>query len=155
MAEGPGESRVFRGRYHHTIDAKGRLSIPARFREDLERRGTETLMLTEGDHCIWAYPLDEWERFEERLRQQPQLSVEMRTFLRTTVGSARECPVDRAGRTLVPPELREFAGLVRDVVLVGALTRFEIWSRERWSDYYQRSRGGFDQMAQKLSELGL
>jgi MraZ protein len=145
---------VFRGRYQHTIDPKGRLSIPARFREELAERGVDTLVLTEGDHCIWAYPLDEWERLEEKLRQQPQLSAEMRSFLRRTVGSAKDCPVDRVGRTLVPPELREMAGLRKDVVISGALGKFEIWSRERWEDY-RLQLGSFDQMASKLAELGL
>lgn len=146
---------MFRGRYSHAIDPKGRLSIPARYREELLERGADTLVLTEGDHCIVAYPMDEWERFEERLRQQPQLSPEMRHYLRVTVGSAKECPVDRAGRTLVPPELRDFAGLQKDVVIVGALTKFELWSRDRWTDYYQRLRGSFEEDARKLSELGL
>jgi MraZ protein len=146
---------VFRGRYHHTIDPKGRLSIPAKYREELVERGTDTLVLIEGDRCIWAYPMDEWERFEEKLRQQPQLSVEMRNFLRATVASAKECPVDRAGRTLVPPELREFAGLQKDAVIQGALTRFEIWGHERWAEHHAPLRGNFDQMAQKLADLGL
>jgi MraZ protein len=146
---------VFRGRYHHTIDPKGRLSIPARFREELTERATDTLVLTEGDHCIVAYPLDEWERFEEKLRQHPQQSPEMRDFLRVSVGSAKDCPVDKAGRTLVPPELREFAALHKDVVITGALNKFEIWNRERWADHYQRARVSFDDNARKLSELGL
>jgi MraZ protein len=146
---------VFRGRYEHTIDAKGRLSIPARYREDLSSRGVDTLVLTEGDHCIWAFPLDEWERLEEKLRHQPQLSPEMRHFVRVTVASAKECPLDRAGRTLVPPELREFADLRKEVLIAGALTRFEIWSRERWDDHYQTLRVGFDDTARKLSELGV
>jgi MraZ protein len=146
---------VFRGRYTHTIDPKGRLSIPARYREELATRGTDTLVLTEGDHCVFAYPLDEWERWEERLRQQPQQSPEMRAYLRVAVASAKDCPVDKAGRTLVPPELREFAGLHKDVVIVGALTKFEIWNRERWNDQYQRARVSFDDNARKLSELGL
>jgi MraZ protein len=146
---------VFRGRYPHTIDPKGRLSIPARFREELAGRGTETLVLTEGDHCIVAYPMDEWERFEEKLRQQPQLAPEMRNFLRIAVASAKDCPVDRAGRTLVPPEHREFAGLSKDVMIVGALNKFEIWNRERWNDHYQRARVAFDENARKLSEFGL
>jgi MraZ protein len=71
------------------------------------------------------------------------------------VASARECPVDRAGRTLVPPELREFGGLTKDVTIAGALGRFEIWSRERWMGHYQTLRGGFDAFASKVSELGL
>jgi len=146
---------VFRGRYPHTIDGKGRLSIPAKFRDELGAREIETLVLTEGDHCIVAYPMDEWERFEEKLRQQPQLAPEMRNFLRVAVASAKDCPVDKAGRTLVPPDLREFAGLSRDVMIVGALNKFEIWNRERWNDHYQRARGSFDDNARKLSEFGL
>jgi MraZ protein len=146
---------VFRGRFPHTIDGKGRLSIPAKFREELAARSTETLVLTEGDHCIVAYPMDEWERFEDRLRQQPQLSPEMRSFIRIAVASAKDCPVDRAGRTLVPPDLREFAGLSKDVMIVGALSKFEIWNRERWNDHYQRARVSYDDNARKLSDFGL
>jgi MraZ protein len=146
---------VFRGRYPHTIDPKGRLSIPAKYREELAARGTDTLVLTEGDHCVVAYPMDEWERFEEKLRQQPQLAPEMRSFLRVAVASAKDCPVDRAGRTLVPPELREFAALAKDVMIVGALNKFEIWNRERWNDQYQRARVSFDENARKLAEFGL
>jgi MraZ protein len=146
---------VFRGRYEHTIDAKGRLSIPARFREELAKREVDTLVLTEADQCIWAFPLDEWQSFEEKLRRQPQLSPEMRHFLRVTVGSARDCPVDRAGRMLVPPELREFAALQKDVVIVGQLGRFEIWSRDRWRDHAQSLPGQFDAVASKLAEHGL
>jgi MraZ protein len=146
---------VFRGRYEHTIDPKGRLSIPSRYREDLTARGVTMLVLSEGDHCVWAFPLDAWEQLEERLRQHPQLSPERRNVVRVMVASAKECPVDRAGRTLVPPELREFAGLKREVVITGALEWFEIWSRERWTDHRQTLRGGFDEMTRKLSEHGI
>ena len=146
---------MFRGKYEHTIDPKGRLSIPSRSREELLGRSVTTLVLSEGDHCIWAFPLDAWEQFEESLRQHPQLSPERRKFVRVMVASAKECPVDRAGRTLVPPELREFAGLNKDVMITGALEWFEIWSRERWADHYQALRGGFDEMTRKLSERGV
>ena len=145
---------MFRGRYEHTIDPKGRLSIPSRYREELAARGITTLVLSEGDHCVWAFPLDAWEQLEERLRQHPQLSPERRNVVRVMVASAKECPVDRAGRTLVPPELREFAGLKKEVMITGALEWFEIWSRERWTDHRQTLRGGFDDMTRKLSEHG-
>jgi MraZ protein len=145
---------VFRGRYEHTIDPKGRLSIPSRYREELAARGITTLVLSEGDHCVWAFPLDAWEQLEERLRLHPQLSPERRSVVRVMVASAKECPVDRAGRTLVPPELREFAGLKKDVMITGALEWFEIWSRERWADHRQTLRVGFDEMTRKLSEHG-
>jgi MraZ protein len=146
---------VFRGRYEHTIDPKGRLSIPARYREELVARSVTTLILTEGDHSVWAFPLDEWEQLEERLRQHPQLSPERRNIARLMVAGAKECPVDRAGRTLIPPELRDFAGLKRDVMITGALDWFEIWSRDRWAEHRQTLRVGFDDMTRKLSERSL
>jgi MraZ protein len=145
---------VFRGRYEHTIDPKGRLSIPSRYREELAARGITTLVLSEGDQCVWAFPLDAWEQLEERLRLHPQLSPERRSVVRVMVASAKECPVDRAGRTLVPTELRDFAGLKKDVMITGALEWFEIWSRERWADHRQTLRVGFDEMTRKLSERG-
>jgi MraZ protein len=145
---------VFRGRYEHTIDPKGRLSIPARYREELLARNVTTLVLTEGDRCIWAYPLDAWEQLEERLRQQSQFSPDRRNIARVMVSSAKECPVDRAGRILVPPELRDFAGLKKDVVIAGVLESCEIWNRERWTEHHQTLRGGFDEMSRKLSEHG-
>jgi MraZ protein len=143
---------VFRGRYDHTIDPKGRLSIPARYRDELAARNTTTLVLSEGDHCVSAYPLDEWEKLEESLRQQSSFLPERRNVVRLMVASAKECPVDRAGRTLVPPELREFAGLRKDVVVAGSLEFFEIWSRDRWIDYRQSLRGSYDEMTRKLAE---
>jgi MraZ protein len=146
---------VFRGRYEHTIDPKGRLSIPSRYREELVARGVTTLILSEGDHCVWAFPLDAWEQLEERLRLHPQLSPERRSIVRVMVASAKECPLDRAGRTLIPPELRDFAGLKKDVMITGALDSFEIWSRERWADHRQTLRIGFDEMTRKLSEHGI
>ena len=146
---------MFRGRYEHTIDPKGRLSIPSRYREELAARAVTTLVLSEGDHCVWAFPLDAWEQLEERLRLHPQLSPERRSIVRVMVASAKECPVDRAGRTLVPPELREFAGLKKDVMITGALDWFEIWSRDRWADHRQTLRVGFDEMTRKLSEHGI
>jgi len=144
---------VFRGSYEHTIDLKGRLSIPSRFREELAKREVDTLVLTAGDRCIWAFPVDEWERFEERLTQQPPFSPQTRGVRRMLVGRSKDCPVDRVGRTLVPPELREFAGLERHVTIVGQLDYFEIWNRERFVSYDQDQRGRFDEITGKLSEL--
>ena len=147
---------MFRGKFIHTIDPKGRLSIPSRFRDDLVARGTDTLVLTEADECLWAFPLDEWEQFEQKLRQQSQFSADVRSVVRMTVASAKDCPVDRAGRTLIPPELRQYARLNKEVVLAGTLNRFEIWDRERWDAYTERNRnGGFEQSARKLGDLGL
>ena len=88
---------MFRGRYEHTIDPKGCLSIPHAIAEELVARSITTLILTEGDHSVWAFPLDEWEQLEKRLRQHPQLSPERRNIARSHGGQCEECPVDRAG----------------------------------------------------------
>ena len=144
---------MFRGRYEHTIDPKGRLSIPSRYREELAARRIDTLILSEADHCVSAFPLDEWENLEARLRNHSPFSPERRNVLRVMVASAKECPVDRAGRILIPQELREFAGLKKEVMIAGALDLFEIWSRDRWTDHRQTLLGSnFDEMTRKLAE---
>src|SRR5262249_24737090 len=147
-----GGGTVFRGRYDHTIDPKGRLSIPSRYREELAARTVTTLVLSEGDHCVSAYPLDEWERLEENLRQQSPFLPERRSVVRLIVASAKECPVDRAGRTLVPPELREFAGLRTAVVIGGALEYLGSGGGGRGIDPRQSLRGSYEDMTRKLSE---
>ena len=144
---------MFRGRYSHTIDPKGRLSIPAKFRQVLADRSVDALVLTEGDRCIWAYPLDEWERLERDVQQRQGLSPAMRTLLRKTIASAKDCVVDGVGRTLIPPELRKYARLDKDVMIVGMLGRFEIWNNERWGEHYSEMLGHLDDQA--LGDFGL
>ena len=146
---------MFRGRYFHTVDPKGRLSIPAKFREVLKERYGSTLIVANFDDCLMAYPLEEWTKLEEKLLQLPSLQLEVRTFLRRFVSSGVECEVDSHGRALLPPQSREFAGLSRDVVLLGMMNKFEIWSRERWDEFMRRSESDFEETAQKLSALGV
>ena len=118
---------MFMGEYNHTIDAKGRLIIPAKFREPLG----EEFVLTRGlDGCLYIYPMDEWEAFEEKLRALPLTNKDARAFSRFFVAGATTCELDKQGRILVPATLREFAGLNKDVVLTGNLTRIEVWSKE-------------------------
>ena len=112
---------MFMGEYNHVIDAKGRLIIPARFRELL-------------DGCLSVYPMDEWETFEKKLRALPLTNKNARIFTRFFVAGATNCELDRQGRVLVPQPLREFAGLEKEVVLTGNLNRIEIWSKEKWSE---------------------
>ena len=122
---------MFMGEYNHTIYAKGRLIIPARFRELLG----EEFILTKGlDGCLSIYPLDEWNAFETKLRALPLTNKNARTFTRFFVAGATNCELDRQGRVLVPQPLREFAGLEKEVVLTGNLNRIEIWSKEKWSE---------------------
>ena len=113
---------MFMGEYNHIIDAKGRLIIPARFRELLG----EEFILTKGlDGCLSIYPMDAWEAFETKLRALPLTNKNARTFTRFFVAGATNCELDRQGRILVPQTLREFAGLEKEVVLTGNLDRIE------------------------------
>lgn len=118
---------MFRGQHRHTIDEKGRLSIPAKFREALETAFEAPLFVTVMDNCLVAYPADEWRALEAKLNSMPQFDEKIQRFRRVFYASAQECPLDKAGRILVPPLLRERAGLSKDVVLAGMGRKFEIW----------------------------
>jgi MraZ protein len=123
---------MFRGSSFHTIDAKGRLIIPARFRDVIRADGGERLMVSRMDGCLVAYAIEQWRRIETRILQLAQKSESMRRFRRVFIGGASDCTCDKQERILIPPLLREYAGLQKDVVLVGVLDHFEIWSREMW-----------------------
>ena len=125
---------MFMGEYSHTLDSKGRLIIPNKFREDLG----EEFIVTKGlDGCLFVFPLNEWQALEEKLRALPL----------TQKG------LDKQGRILLPATLREFAGLDKDVVLTGMLNRVEIWSREKWIE--NTNAGDMDDIAEQMSGLGL
>jgi len=146
---------MFRGRYEHSIDGKGRLSIPSRFREALARRRQKVLILTHFDSCVVAYPLDEWRQLEERIRKQSTLQKDIRAFLRLFYSGAMETAVDGQGRILIPPPLREKAGLAREVMIVGVLNKIEIWSKARWEEFLAGSPVTFEDVAARLAELGI
>ena len=120
---------MFMGEYNHTIDAKGRLIIPSKFRELLG----EEFVLTKGlDGCLSIYPMDEWNAFEEKLRALPLTNKNARTFTRFFVAGATNCELDKQGRILIPQNLRQYAKLQKDLVIVGASNRAEIWDQEKW-----------------------
>jgi MraZ protein len=146
---------MFRGRYVHALDAKGRLSVPSRFREALAQHREEVLILTNFGNCLAGFPSDEWELFEEKIRGLSMLQQDVRAFSRYFFSGAQECPVDRQGRILIPPTLREDAGLEKDVVLAGVANRIELWSKARWDAFYRESTENFEAIAAKLSEFGL
>lgn len=124
---------MFRGRYTHTIDAKGRVSIPSKFREVINGRADQAFMITNDlDPCLVAYPMDEWMEMERRLQSLPSFVPETVQFRRFFISGAQECPVDRQGRILIPSSLREYAQLDREALFVGLLERFEIWSPQLW-----------------------
>lgn len=141
---------MFMGEYNHTIDTKGRLIIPAKFREALG----EEFVLTKGlDGCLSIYPMNEWESFEEKLKSLPLTDKNARAFLRFFVAGATSCELDKQGRILVPGTLREFAGLDKDVVLTGNITRIEIWSKEKWIE--NSSYDDMDSIAASMQEMGI
>ena len=141
---------MFMGEYNHTIDAKGRLIIPSKFREILG----DAFVVTEGlDGCLLVYDNEEWKRFEEKLRSLPITNKEARQFVRFFLAGATEAEVDKQGRILIPNVLREFAEITKDVVLVGVGSRIEIWSRERFEE--TASFEDMDEIAEHMAELGL
>ncbi len=124
---------MFRGRYEHTIDSKGRISIPVKFRDVLNGKDTNGLIVTnEFDGCLVAYPINEWKIVEEKISSFPDIRKEIKAYQRFFISGAVECPIDKQGRILIPPILRDYAVLKKDVVFVGMLNKFEIWSRENW-----------------------
>lgn len=149
---------MFRGRFEHTLDGKGRLALPAPFRRALQEAQADTLVVTThiASPCLVATPVSEWERFEERLAQLPQFDPGVMLMRRLYVGSAHDCPVDRQGRLLIPPPLRAHANLERDVVWVGGMKTIEIWSKDRWQQDVESKRADVTpDMLDKLGALGI
>jgi MraZ protein len=146
---------MFRGRFEHTIDSKGRVSIPVKFRELLTEKYDDRLMLTNFDRCLVAYPYEEWKSLEERVSSLSMVKKEVKAFQRFFISGAAECPIDKLGRILVPPTLREYAQLERNVVFTGMLKKFEIWSQERWQEEIKRSQENFEGMGEVLANLGI
>jgi len=125
---------MFRGNSFHTIDAKGRIIIPARFRDGIRAGGGHGVMVSRRGRGLHVYTYDEWGKIEARTMALTEKSDEMERFIRTFIGGAFECPCDKQDRILIPPALRNFAELDKDIVIVGVLKRFEIWSRESWEN---------------------
>jgi len=130
---------VFKGTYHHRIDGKGRLPVPAPFRRRLAEAGTHGFVLTLLDECLAAYPPAEWEKLEAQLAALPAFSRPVKGLARLLASRAVDCELDGQGRILLPAGLRAAAGLGREATVVGVLNRFEVWSPERWDAFLQGS----------------
>ena len=146
---------MFRGRSVHTLDAKGRIRIPTRFREVLTTRYEDRCIITNLDRCLIAYPLSEWEIIEQKLGELSQVRQDVKAFQRFFISGAAECNFDKQGRILIPQTLREHASLERDVVLAGLLKSFEIWSKPLWDEEISRARDDFAEITTTLAELGI
>lgn len=141
---------MFMGEYNHTIDAKGRLIIPSRLRDAL---GDEFVVTKGLDGCLFAYPKEEWSAFEEKLGALPLTNSNARKFSRFFLAGAAMAELDKQGRILIPPVLREFAELEKEVVLVGVSRRVEIWSKERWAE--ANTFDDVEEIAEHMEGLGL
>ncbi len=150
---------MFRGSFEHTLDTKGRLSIPSKFREVLLGKGDDRIIISnfvlEGTRCLDVYPLDEWVRFEEEIRKKPKFDRRMVLFQNYYLGGASECVVDKQGRILIPPLLRQYASLKRDVVWVSALDKFRVWDQEAWKKVFAEAEEKLMQDPDFLGDLGL
>ena len=149
------ESR-FRSRTEHTLDEKGRLNIPTRFREILQKVYTEHLMVTNWHRSLKAYPVSEWQKLEEiLLSKEASMAGLPSDFVRYVISGVVECPLDRQGRIQLPSSLRVEFGLGKDVVLNGMLSNFEIWDKGAWQDEARRTRDNFKNFVPGLESLGI
>ena len=142
---------MFYGEYEHTIDRKGRLIVPAKFRQALKDQKITSLFLTRGlDGCLFLFPESEWRVAESRFKQIPFTKGEGRKFNRLFFSGATEMIVDGLGRLLIPKPLKEFAQIKQDVIVVGVSSRMEVWAKERWQAFYDNSRQSFEEIAERV-----
>lgn len=141
---------MYMGEYNHSIDTKGRMIIPSKFREAL---GDEFVVTKGLDGCLFVFDQTEWSAFEEKLKSLPITNKEARQFVRFFLAGAAAMEVDKQGRILLPGVLREFADITKDVTLIGVGSRIEIWSKERWEG--TNSYDDMEDIAEHMAELGL
>ncbi|MEG0873145.1 MAG: division/cell wall cluster transcriptional repressor MraZ [Clostridia bacterium] len=140
------------GEYNHNLDVKGRVSVPAKFRDDLG----ESFIVTKGlDNCLFAYSKIEWQTFEDKLKTLPMTNTNARNFVRFFFAGATECEIDKQGRINIPQNLRAYASLEKDVSIIGVATRVEIWDKEKWNNYTNPENMDVDEIANQMSNLGI
>ena len=143
---------MFTGEYQHGVDEKGRMIVPAKFREVLG----EMFTMTKGlDNCLFVYPQTEWNTLENKLKNLPFTNKDARAFARFFFSGAVECEMDKQGRILINGNLREYAGILKDVVIIGVGTRIEIWAKETWEGYSTETEKSYEELAEKMMELDL
>lgn len=143
---------MFMGEYQHSLDEKGRLIIPAKLREALG----DQFVVTKGlDTCLFVYPKEEWANVESKLRALPMTNANARAFARFMFSGATEVEVDKQGRINLPQNLRDHGKLDRDVLIIGVNTRVEIWSVEEWKKYQDQAGQSYEEIAEKIVDLGI
>ncbi len=140
------------GEYEHSVDAKGRLIMPSKLKQDLG----ESFIVTKGlDSCLFVFSLTEWSNFEEKLKTLPLTNKNARDFVRFFLSGATECELDKQGRFLISANLRQYASLEKDVVIIGVGTRLEIWNKEKWQEYSNEENISADEIAENMTMLGI
>ncbi|GGN49222.1 MULTISPECIES: division/cell wall cluster transcriptional repressor MraZ [Oceanobacillus] len=143
---------MFMGEYKHNVDTKGRMIVPAKFREELG----DTFVVTRGlDKCLFAYPMNEWKIIEDKLKQLPLTKKDARAFTRFFFSGAVECEVDKQGRINIPSTLRTYAALEKECVVIGVSDRVEIWAGEKWEEYVEESEESFSEIAENLLDFDI
>lgn len=142
------------GEFKHSIDSKGRITMPSKFREDL----AEGFVMTKGlDNCLFVYPRSEWIKIEEKLKSLPLTNKNARSFVRIFFSGATDASIDKQGRVLIPQNLRNYAliEIDKEAVIIGVSTRAEIWSSASWDDYNNEEGLSYEEMAEQMAELGI
>ncbi|MFN8453910.1 MAG: division/cell wall cluster transcriptional repressor MraZ [Anaerolineae bacterium] len=143
---------MFLGGYSHTIDDKGRLTIPAKFRDELE----SGVVITRGlDGCLWAYGRSEWETLAEKISKLPTTNQAARNFARFMFSNAFDSIPDRQGRILLPQELRDYAGIQNETMIIGVMNKLEIWNPDKWGQIVNQVENDTDGIVAQLQDLGI
>ncbi|MBI1838813.1 MAG: division/cell wall cluster transcriptional repressor MraZ [Candidatus Colwellbacteria bacterium] len=143
---------MFIGEFHHNIDSKGRIAIPAKFRNKL----SSGAIITRGlDHCLFVFTSKEWETLAQKLIALPLAQANSRAFVRLMLSGASDVDIDSQGRILIPDYLRKYAGLNKEAKVTGVYNRMEIWDSGAWLDYKNKTESASDEIAEKLGELGI
>ncbi|HUC93143.1 MAG TPA: division/cell wall cluster transcriptional repressor MraZ [Paenibacillus sp.] len=141
---------MFMGEYQHSIDEKGRLIVPAKFRENL---GPQFIVTRGLDNCLFVYPMSEWSVLEQKLKSLPLMKSDARAFSRFFFSGATECELDKQGRVNLPNNLCEYAKLDKECVVIGVSNRVEVWSKAIWEGYNRQSEEAFNEIAEKLVDF--
>lgn len=140
------------GEYDHSLDAKGRLIMPAKIRDDM---GEKFIITTGLDGCLFGFSMSEWEKFEDKLKALPITNKNARNFVRFFLSGATDCELDKQGRFLIPSKLREVASLDKDVTIIGAGTRIEIWNKSKWEEQNSEANLSIEEIEKNMEDLGI